>query len=226
MLGISTLAAAVLVTATATPFPIDKVSKPLSKEVAVRITLPTLEQTPNCLDCEIFNLPRTPRYEITPERRALLNTIRYAEGTWKNGEDVGYRVMFGGKLTPSLERHPDKVQYSPGYASAAAGAYQFMPSTWSEASQKLSLRTFEPRNQDQAAIYLIERRGALTMTDQGKLTPSLANRLAPEWASFPTYSGGSYYGQPVKRFSELQKFYQENLENLRNSVKQQEKEIA
>jgi hypothetical protein len=47
MLGISTLAAAVLVTATATPFPIDKVSKPLSKEVAVRITLPTLEQTPN-----------------------------------------------------------------------------------------------------------------------------------------------------------------------------------
>jgi lysozyme len=64
------------------------------------------------------------------------------------------------------------------------------------------------------------------MTDQGKLTPSLANRLAPEWASFPTHSGGSYYGQPVKRFSELQKFYQENLENLRNSVKQQEKENA
>ena len=26
------------------------------------------------------------RYELTPERRALLNTIRYAEGTWKDGE--------------------------------------------------------------------------------------------------------------------------------------------
>ena len=24
------------------------------------------------------------RYELTPERRALLNTIRYAEGTWKD----------------------------------------------------------------------------------------------------------------------------------------------
>ena len=27
------------------------------------------------------------RYELTPERRALLNTIRYAEGTWKDGEE-------------------------------------------------------------------------------------------------------------------------------------------
>ncbi|MDA7677233.1 endolysin, partial [bacterium] len=40
-------------------------------------------------------------YIITPERRALLNTIRFAEGTWKNGLDVGYRVMFGGSLMGS-----------------------------------------------------------------------------------------------------------------------------
>ena len=32
-------------------------------------------------------------YVITPERRAMLNTIRFAEGTWKGGLDVGYRVM-------------------------------------------------------------------------------------------------------------------------------------
>ena len=41
-------------------------------------------------------------YVITPERRALLNTIRFAEGTWKGGADVGYRVMFGGGLMSSL----------------------------------------------------------------------------------------------------------------------------
>ncbi|MDA7622286.1 muramidase, partial [bacterium] len=29
-------------------------------------------------------------YELTPARRALLNTIRYAEGTWKDGQDHGY----------------------------------------------------------------------------------------------------------------------------------------
>ena len=40
-------------------------------------------------------------YIITPERRAMLNTIRFAEGTWRGGLDVGYRVMFGGGLMPS-----------------------------------------------------------------------------------------------------------------------------
>ncbi len=54
--------------------------------------------------------PSAPRiFAITAERRALLNTIRYAEGTWKEGADLGYRVMFGGSLMDSLERHPDKV---------------------------------------------------------------------------------------------------------------------
>ena len=45
------------------------------------------------------------RFAITPERRALLNTIRYAEGTWARGENLGYRIMFGGGLMPHLERH-------------------------------------------------------------------------------------------------------------------------
>ena len=35
------------------------------------------------------SVPRMPRvFAITPERRALLNTIRYAEGTWKEGADL------------------------------------------------------------------------------------------------------------------------------------------
>ena len=41
-------------------------------------------------------------YAVTPERRALLNTIRFAEGTWAQGHEVGYRIMFGGSLMPSL----------------------------------------------------------------------------------------------------------------------------
>ena len=70
--------------------------------------------------------PPPPRiFAITAERRALLNTIRYAEGTWADGDDVGYRIMFGGGLMASLERHPDRVVRTARYASAAAGAYQF-----------------------------------------------------------------------------------------------------
>ena len=160
-------------------------------------------------------LPTAPRvFAITPERRALLNTIRYAEGTWKNGDTIGYRVMFGGGLTNSLDRHPNRVIYSSGYASAAAGAYQFMPFTWSMASRLLGLQKFSPEEQDQAALLLIQRRGALSLADEGRFTPSLAARLAPEWASFPTLVGSSYYGQPVRRFSELKRFYEDNLAQL------------
>ena len=159
--------------------------------------------------------PTAARYAITPERRALLNTIRFAEGTWARGEDIGYRIMFGGGLMASLERHPDRVNYSGGYASAAAGAYQFMPFTWNRASRSLQLAGFGPHVQDQAALFLIELRGALALADQGVFSPDLAARLAPEWASFPTLAGSSYYGQPVQRYAVLRSFYERNLAELR-----------
>ncbi|MFM8259568.1 MAG: endolysin [Vulcanococcus sp.] len=157
----------------------------------------------------------TPRYAITPERRALLNTIRFSEGTWARGEDLGYRILFGGSLMASFERHPDRVNYSGGYASAAAGAYQFMPFTWARASRALQLEGFGPHVQDQAALFLIERRGALPLADQGQFTPELAARLAPEWASFPTLAGSSFYGQPVQRYAVLRSFYERTLADLR-----------
>ncbi len=156
-------------------------------------------------------------YVITPERRALLNTIRYAEGTWANGDVIGYRIMFGGGLMPDLERHPDRVVRRSRYASAAAGAYQFMPFTWRMVTKALGLERFGPQVQDQGALFLIQRRGALALADQGIFTPHLAHRLAPEWASFPTLSGRSYYGQPVKRFVDLRSFYERNLAELRTA---------
>ena len=153
-------------------------------------------------------------YQITPARRALLNTIRYSEGTWAGGQEIGYRILFGGSLMGSMERHPNLVIRTARYASAAAGAYQFMPFTWSLASRLLGLQRFSPEDQDQAALLLIQRRGALALADGGRFTPALASRLAPEWASFPTLRGASYYGQPVRRFAELKRFYEENLAQL------------
>ena len=154
-------------------------------------------------------------YVITPERRAMLNTIRFAEGTWKGGLDVGYRVMFGGGLMPSLDRHPNRVIYSSRYASAAAGAYQFMPFTWNLVQRSIGVHGFGPEAQDQGALFLIQRRKALGLTDTGVLSPVLAAMLAPEWASFPTLAGRSYYGQPVKQYAHLRSFYDVNLAELR-----------
>lgn len=164
-------------------------------------------------------LPKAQRiFAITPERRALLNTIRYAEGTWAQGADLGYRILFGGSVVASLDRHPNRVMRTARYASAAAGAYQFMPFTWALAARALGLEQFQPHAQDQAALFLVQRRGALHLADQGQLTPQLVAKLAPEWASFPTMAGASFYGQPVKRFGELKRFYDDNLALLRGGL--------
>ncbi|MBM5821583.1 MAG: endolysin [Cyanobacteria bacterium K_Offshore_surface_m2_011] len=164
-------------------------------------------------------LPAATRvFAITPERRALLNTIRYAEGTWANGHEIGYRILFGGSLFDSLERHPNRVMRTARYASAAAGAYQFMPFTWDMVTRALGVADFGPESQDQAALFLVQRRGALHLADRGELTPDLAARLAPEWASFPTLAGRSFYGQPVKRLNDLRRFYEQNLAQLRREA--------
>jgi lysozyme len=153
-------------------------------------------------------------YALTAERRALLDTLRYAEGTWKGGSPDGYRTLYGGGLFEDLERHP-QITVRRGYTSAAAGAYQFLPATWEAVSRQLGLSSFEPHNQDQAALHLIERRGALRLFDQAGLTADVLARLAPEWASLPAHHGGSYYGQPAKSRQELVAFYRSALERHR-----------
>jgi muramidase (phage lysozyme) len=145
-------------------------------------------------------------YAVTPERRAALETIRYAEGTWSGGSTLGYRILYGGGTFGSFERHPDTVVVR-RYASAAAGAYQFLPGTWEAANRKLGLSGFGPASQDQAALHLIESRGALADVDRGQLTDRAINRLAQEWASFPTASGVSAYGQPSKTVQQLRAFH-------------------
>jgi lysozyme len=153
-------------------------------------------------------------YRMTPERRALLNTIRFAEGTWTNGRGDGYRMLYGGGKFRDMARHPESVVNS-GYSSAAAGAYQFLPATWNEAARRLSLPDFQPASQDQAALYLMEKRGALSRFDRQGLSHDVLDLLAQEWASLPTLHGGSYYGQPVKGVQELRRFYSEDLARQR-----------
>jgi lysozyme len=181
---------------------------PLPAPLTMAVTAPGAEMEPG------RPAPSPEAYPITPERRALLNTIRYAEGTWIGGREEGYRVIYGGGRVQKLDRHPE-ITVRRRYVSAAAGAYQFLPATWHEASSRLGLPDFGPRSQDQAALHLIERRGVLARFDQRGLTPEVLARLAPEWASLPAYHGGSWYGQPVKTVAELQRFYNDEVRRLR-----------
>ncbi len=161
-----------------------------------------------------LSLPQAGSYRLTPERRALLSTIRFAEGTWLGGSPEGYRVLYGGGRFDDLGRHPERTVRR-RYVSAAAGAYQFLPQTWRAAARDLALPDFGPASQDQAALHLVERRGVLARFDREGLTAQVLARLAPEWASLPTLGGGSAYGQPVRSTTELQDFFRRELERQR-----------
>jgi muramidase (phage lysozyme) len=148
------------------------------------------------------------KFRGTPEGQRLLKTIRFAEGT---SGPKGYQTMFGGGTFNDLSRHPDRVIHGNGYSSAAAGAYQFLPGTWEGQSSRLGLKGFGPVEQDIAALGLARNRlmklGGLETVRKEGLSQRVAAALSPEWASFPTASGRSYYGQPVKSLAELQKYY-------------------
>jgi muramidase (phage lysozyme) len=143
-----------------------------------------------------------------PYAQGLLNMIRYGEGT---AGEAGYQTMFGGGKFDTSKgwKHPDRVVRSGGYASTAAGAYQFLTPTWQSAAKTLGLTSMDPRSQDIAALYLADRRGALPILQKGGKLIDAMDKLAPEWASIPTKAGRSYYGQPVKGVSELVSAYEQ-----------------
>lgn len=148
------------------------------------------------------------KFRNTPEAQKLLQTIRYAEGT---AGPQGYQTMFGGGKFSDFSRHPDRVVRTPNYSSAAAGAYQFLPGSWQSHQKALGLGDFSPGNQDLAALRAARNRlmpiGGLSVLQKEGFSPRVSAALAPEWASFPTESGKSYYGQPVKPLSKLQQVY-------------------
>ena len=146
------------------------------------------------------------------EIKAFLHMIRYCEGT--SGPD-GYRTMFGGKLFDSFEDHPRVLTTfklkGKKYKSSAAGAYQFLQSTWSALVNMHGYKDFSPENQDKAAIELIRGRRALDDIEKGDIVTAI-KKCNREWASLP----GSPYGQPVKTMDECLKVDGQKLQEVNN----------
>ena len=121
--------------------------------------------------------------------------IRAGEGT--SGEN-GYNTMFTGSQFSDTSKHPRQINRSGDLASDAAGAYQFLSTTWDGAKNALGLTDFSPASQEKAGKYLAQKRGLATdtvFTDKQSFLKEL-DKIAPEWASMPTLSTGtSYYGQ-------------------------------
>ena len=125
----------------------------------------------------------------------LSKVIRAGEGT---SGDAGYTTMFTGARFDDTSRHPRRINRSGRLASDAAGAYQFLSTTWDGAKNALGLTDFSPDSQEKAGRYLTQKRGVdpdAVYNTKEELGQAL-DKLAPEWASMPTLSTGtSYYGQ-------------------------------
>jgi len=145
----------------------------------------------------------------------LSRVIRYGEGTLG---DKGYTTQFTGSQFSDMSRHPRQIRSSGSLSSDAAGAYQFLSTTWDGAKKALGLQDFSPSSQEKAGRYLTQNRGVnpdqlFTTREEFK---AAMDKLAPEWASLP-YSGtspqgygqgSSYYGQGGKSLDELWEVYQ------------------
>lgn len=145
--------------------------------------------------------------EVSPEYRALLDTISWAEG-------ADYDTLYGGKTFTDLSRHPEIEVTKWGHTSTAAGRYQIVQKTARMLQEKGLLKSMEPDEQDKAAIYLFERKGInQRMIDEAIALGDFSDvwdRLAPIWASFPTSTNPKgKYGQAHISARELkQQFYQ------------------
>ena len=171
-----------------------------------------------------------------------MRTIKVAEGTIKSKNS--YDTLFGFGTAPIRQmtvaevinmQNTDKLPKKFGggevgfgrdssgrVQSAASGAYQFMPTTLQQVMNLGVLKPNDlmtPDNQDKAAWALMKYRGVtLQSLKSGGLSRSTMDLMSPEWASFPTLSGESFYGQPVKKPEDLQKIYNESLKQYKSKT--------
>jgi len=121
--------------------------------------------------------------------------IKTGEGTLG---DKGYTTMFTGAQFSDLSKHPEQVNISGKNRSDAAGAYQFLSTTYNPAAKALGITDFSPESQEKVGKYLAQKRGLdvdKVHTSKESFLKAL-DKISPEWASMPTLkTGTSYYGQ-------------------------------
>jgi muramidase (phage lysozyme) len=108
--------------------------------------------------------------------------------------------VFTGKRFSSFADHPRQLQCAGELCSDAAGAYQFLSTTW----DSLNLPDFSPENQDKGAVELIKRRGAYQNILDGNIRNAL-DKCSYEWASLPP----GRYGQPSIGYAECEDLFTE-----------------
>lgn len=156
----------------------------------------------------------TGKFEITPQRRAALDTINWCEGSPAYNQTYAYHTF------DNNGPHPNNPIMAGAFTSTAAGAFQFIYSTWKNVIAKLGIEDkMTPVNQDQAALQLISDRGVLPKIDQGNIQSALSG-LSYEWASMPNpaTNASRYIPQKSKLISDVVNYFNTRLQTLQQSV--------
>jgi len=113
--------------------------------------------------------------------RAWLRVIRQGESSQ---DDSAYREINGGGFFDAPPwRHPyEGIPTTRG--GKAAGAYQFLGTTWARLQQQFGFADFSPINQDLGAVALIAQRQALSAVMAGGVAKAI-ELLKDEWVSLP-----------------------------------------
>ena len=131
--------------------------------------------------------------------KAILKVIRWAEGTLN---EKGYNTIYSYKYFSDFSNHPNIKVCANNICSTAAGAYQFLYSTFKEESKRIGTKDFSPETQDKLAISRLKYRKAYKPLIEGDILLVL-DRISWEWASLPNRYGKGRYGQPIKTLNQV-----------------------
>jgi lysozyme len=93
--------------------------------------------------------------------------------------------------------------------STAAGAYQFLYSTWKDCKRALNLPDFSELSQDKAALLLLKRLKVIDLIETGRFTEAIA-KTNSIWASLPSVEGATNKAdQNPKKFTEALASYKQ-----------------
>lgn len=185
--------------------------------------------------------------------RSTLRLIMWSEATYPRSDGMSpYRVIYGGHLYEgNFDKHPDIcVEVASGkitpqachgvLGSTAAGACQFITSTWKDLVDKYrdrlftkdpvtgeAIGEFHPLNQELMCMMLFAQTGAYdplmestSVTPEGKIAMNkefftqAIHLAASEWASFPLEDGSSIGSSSGQKAHDIDTLWQQFLEIL------------
>ena len=120
------------------------------------------------------------RFFPHPNVQAFYQVMRFKESSLY---DSAYRMVNGAPPITDFSRHPyEGLKTTEG--GRAAGASQFIPTTWGGLEKKYGFPSFEPHYQDLGYVGCLIERNALELVMEGRFDEAVAAcRL--EWSSLP-----------------------------------------